>query len=159
MKALKLLAATALLAIPAIAPANAITLSGTVTQVCNVSDSATGVNLADPSLQRVATIEVTCNKASNPNISLSATNGKFKHNSNSSFDVDYTVGFDISGHQGNNSLQTGMSNLGAGGSMGPFGLTAGTELAASIPGVLIVDLDAAAYVAGTYSETLTFSIG
>jgi hypothetical protein len=145
-------------AVAGVAQAVPFTVGGVVPEVCTVALANTGININDASLQRIANVNVTCNRVTGTRaFAITATNGAFS-NGAPAFNIDYLVSYDFQGQVSGNAVQFPLSNVGAGGSIGS-NLTSSEELGRGLPGTINVDLLSTPWAAGNYQETFNVTIG
>ena len=135
-----------------VASAATLTTSGTIAAVCKVDMTARSFDPAHQTLQNIAGVLVTCNKAGNKAITVDATNGYFSGPSGSQ--VHYNLTLDLDG----NLLPFNNVNVTSAAITAGIGAPDAT-VANGLPGNFSVTLQSLPFLAGTYSESWDVTVG
>lgn len=146
------IAIVATTAFAGVANAGTLTTTGTIAPVCKVDMTARSFDPTHQTLQNIAGVLVTCNKAGNKTLTVDAANGYFAGPSSSQ--VHYNLTLDLDGNllPFNNVPMTSAaiaSGIGA----------PDATVANGLPGNFSVALQTLPFLAGAYSESWDVTVG
>lgn len=135
-----------------VASATSLTSTGTIVPVCKVDTTARSFDPSHQTLQNIAGVLVTCNKAGNKAITVDAVNGYFSGPSGSQ--VHYNLTLDLDG----NLLPFNNVNMTSAAITSGIGAPDAT-VANGLPGNFSVTLQSLPFLAGSYTESWDVTVG